>query len=429
MPARNVNAHSHLSLHTHACTEVRAPREVKTDRQDKSGSKNRGAAKKGGGGGKGTWGKPGDEMTETPIDPSDPIYDAAEDDPYVLVSRHETEAGVAAKLGVPTESGAGAGAGYASSPPRDSYMRSRAGGASDGGMTLPEFKARIKPIIEEMFDSEDMAEVARSVGEMGAPAYHWELVKRAMTSAMDKRERERELASRMISELYGKVLSVDQVGKGFERAFELADDLKLDIPDVHKFVAQFLARAVADEVLPPSFLGDAEVERLGGDIIKQARTLLSMKHGTARLEKVWGPGSAQAPVEELKVSIDMIIQELFLSNDLAEALRCVRELAVPHFHHEVVKRAIVHGIDHNDRERALASALFKDLNAAEILSQDQAARGFARVKEALPDLSLDTPAAPSVYDGFVERALADGVIAEAPATPKPAEGEAEATTA
>lgn len=41
----------------------------KDDRRVSSNLKARGAAKKGGGGGKGTWGKPGDEMDDTPLDP------------------------------------------------------------------------------------------------------------------------------------------------------------------------------------------------------------------------------------------------------------------------------------------------------------------------------------------------------------------------
>lgn len=41
---------------------------------------------------------------------------------------------------------------------------------------------------------------------------------------------------------------MDQIGKGFERLLELADDLELDNPDAHKMLAQFLGRAVVDEV-------------------------------------------------------------------------------------------------------------------------------------------------------------------------------------
>ena len=79
---------------------------------------------------------------------------------------------------------------------------------------------------------------------------------------MDKMGREREMVSRLISDLYGaNVVSSNQVGKAFERLFEQADDLELDAPDFRLILCNFLARAVVDEVLPPSFL---QVRVFGG---------------------------------------------------------------------------------------------------------------------------------------------------------------------
>lgn len=56
-----------------------------------------------------------------------------------------------------------------------------------------------------------------------------------------------------------------------------------------------------------------------------------------------------APVADLKLAspIDLHCraQEFLLSRQLEEAARCVRELACPHFHHEVVKRAVVSALD------------------------------------------------------------------------------------
>ena len=69
-----------------------------------------------------------------------------------------------------------------------------------------------------------------------------------------------------------------------------------------KLIAQFLARAVVDEVLPPSFLQDPLVEGMGGEMVEQAKVLLSIKHGVVRLENVWGPGEGST-VAELKKEI------------------------------------------------------------------------------------------------------------------------------
>ena len=72
-------------------------------------------------------------------------------------------------------------------------------------------------------------------------------------------------------------------------------------------MSTFLARAVVDELLPPSFLSDRLVVRIGGDVVEVAKKKLSINHGTVRLEKGWGPGDGR-PVEELKVSIDQLLQ-------------------------------------------------------------------------------------------------------------------------
>ena len=49
-------------------------------------------------------------------------------------------------------------------------------------------------------------------------------------------------------------------GKGFELIFETMDDVIVDVHDADVMVSKFIARAVADEILPPSFLSDPVVQ-------------------------------------------------------------------------------------------------------------------------------------------------------------------------
>lgn len=51
-----------------------------------------------------------------------------------------------------------------------------------------------------------------------------------------------------------QVLLPEQVRKGFTAVFEALEDLKLDVPDVAAIAATFVARAVIDDILPPSFV-------------------------------------------------------------------------------------------------------------------------------------------------------------------------------
>lgn len=374
----------------------------KTDRAGLKG--HRGAAKKGGGGGAFTWGKPGDELTpESKIEKGDPNYDSQEDDPnIVLVSTEEQMVRQALRSGVPvTRHGSFMDNDY---DPYTSFQRKAP------KVSLTEFKQRAIKITDEYLVSEEQGEFITAIKELQSPMLHYELVRRMITLAMERKERERELISLILTEMRGQgILSIEQCGKGFERLFEIVDDVVLDVPNARKFIAQFLARAVADEVLPPAFLSDPLIEGMGGEIVEQAKVLLSIKHGLVRLERVWGPSDGSS-VEVLKEEIKMMLEEFLSSSDMDEVCVCVKRLNVPHFHHEIIKRAIVIAMDKKDREKAMMSSLFAEMYAREIISAQQMTLGFQRLYEALPDLELDTPGATKILEIFATQALKDGCL-------------------
>lgn len=117
------------------------------------------------------------------------------------------------------------------------------------------------------------------------------------------------------------------------------DDLVLDTPDAHTVLGNFMARAIADDCIPPKFIlsykGHVDTE-LAGKALCRADTLLNMKHGLVRLDNVWGVGGGLRPVKYLIKQIVLLLKEYLCSGDIEEASRCLRELEVPHFHHELV---------------------------------------------------------------------------------------------
>lgn len=347
-------------------------------------TKSREAMKKMGGGKKGLWGKPQDVLTVPAVDTGDPNFDSEGEDNVVLVANAP-----------PIPTGLYRDVDFDYGPPAK--------------MNLPEFKVAITNILLEYFVGGDMDEVQRSLLELDSEVFHYEVVKRGIAMSMEKHEKEREMFSRLVSELYPKVLTTKQVGKGFERLFETIDDLSLDSPNARSMLITFLARAVVDEVLPPSFLMDPLVMQLGGSIVDNAKKKLSINHATARLEKGWGPGDGR-PVDELKVAIDQLVQEYLLSGDKTEATNCVRELHVPHFHHEVVKRAITNAVGTTEEQCVSMSALFDHLIQDDVLTTDQLRHGMGRVQQSLPDLTLDVPGAPTFVSGFVQRAESAGYL-------------------
>ena len=279
-------------------------------------------------------------------------------------------------------------------------------------MTLTQYKRAIEPIIKEYFDSSDMDELLICIQEINVPSYTYEFVKRAVNMSFDRSDRERELVSKLFSMGYPDVFSTNMLGKGFERLFELIDEIEKDAPKARDMLATFVARAVVDDILPPAFLSDAVVCNLGGDIIEYAKRMLSRDHGGAKIEKSWGPGDGR-PVEELKVAIDQIFQEFLVSGDKEEACNCLKVLRSPHFFHEVVKRAVVQSMDSNEDQQKSMSSLLLELSNSEILTKYQTIKGYDRLYALIDDIKLDTPNAADILQKFTLRAIDDGLLPNA----------------
>lgn len=295
------------------------------------------------------------------------------------------------------------------SPPRNSYLAELRASMPKASMTLSQYKKTIQNSLKEFFVSGDVDELIRSVQELGAHEYSYELVKRAVSMSLDRSFREKELVSVLFSTAFPDFLSTNVIGKGFERLFELIDDIEKDVPTAKEDLSTFLARCVVDEVLPPSFLSDIVVCNLGGEIVDHAKRMLSRDHSGAKLEHSWGPGDGR-PVEEMKVAIDQLLQEYLLSRQLDEVVRCVRELNAPQFHHELVKRAVTQAVDKSEDQRLAMSSMLAYLVAEDVLSLQQCLKGFKRVRDVMDDLTLDTPNTPTIIAEFESRAVHDGIL-------------------
>jgi programmed cell death protein 4 len=307
---------------------------------------------------------------------------------------------------------------YEADLPRSSASKLIMTASIPGSFDATEFKTIVTKRIQELFVSEDVSDFVDNIADLKAPALNFEVVRRLITVAIERNSRECELASRALARLSEEeVLSVDDMAQGFERVFQLADDLELDTPQAKDFISRFLARAVADECIPPSFLTDKYIETLGGVIVQRAKSLLSISHAAARLSRVWGPSALvqsddddEGYVSVLKGEIKLLLTEYLNSGDIDEAVVCVKRLDAPHYHHELVKRAVVFALDGKQRQRAMMSTLIYELFLRGVLSSVQVALGFRRLAEEVEDLELDTPGAGKVLQIFFDQAVSDGII-------------------
>ncbi|WOH10611.1 hypothetical protein DCAR_0730080 [Daucus carota subsp. sativus] len=356
-----------------AARPIKAPANYKTAaeicvrhvRRTRSGKYVR--VKKDGGGGKGTWGKVLDTGAEYRIDRNDPNYDSSEE-PYLLIGSIVND-------------------------------------------PLDEYKKAVVSIIEEYFSTGDVDVAASDLRVLGSGEYHPYFLKRLVSMAMDRHDKEKEMASVLLSALYGDIIPSTQISQGFFMILESADDLSVDILDAVDILALFIARAVVDDILPPAFITRAKLalpESSKGFQALQTceKSYLSATHHAELVVRRWG-GSTQVTVDEVKKKIANLLKEYVESGDTSEACRCIRELGVAFFHHEVVKRALIQAMEIPAAETAILK-LLKEAAVEGLVSSSQMVKGFARLAERLDDLALDIPSAKTWFESLVPRAITQG---------------------
>ncbi|XP_073019192.1 MA3 DOMAIN-CONTAINING TRANSLATION REGULATORY FACTOR 2 [Primulina eburnea] len=325
-----------------------------------------GRPKKGGCGGKGTWGGLLDTEDGHVIDPDDPNY-----------TSHEEED---------------------KSIPRTNPK-------------FEEFKKKATVIVEEYFDNDDVISTADELRELEMPSYNYYFVKKLISMAMDRHDKEKEMASILLSKLYGDVVDSPQLYKGFQKLVESADDFIVDIPDTIDVLALFIARAIVDDILPPSFLtktvNNLSKNSIGFDVIKRAeKGYLSAPLHSETIERRWG-GNKNKTVQDLKIKIDDLLKEYVASGDIKEALRCIKDLNVPHFNHEAVKRVLIMVMENRQAESCLLELLRR---AAEegLINSSQISKGFGRTIDLVDDLTLDIPNAKLLLQSLISKAASEG---------------------
>ncbi|XP_035908842.1 programmed cell death protein 4 [Anopheles stephensi] len=347
-------------------------RKWKNSRRSRNGY-GRGLPKKGGAGRKGVWGKPGSEVyDELDEDPNDPNFDI---DAYN--SMHNVEL----KEIVPQ-------------------------------MTEAEVVKKLEAIILEYFEHGDTHEVADALDDLLQPGMKPLVTKTVVAVAFDHKQSQRELTSVLISDLYGRIVTREDICAGFDLLLANLPDIMLDTPDAPHLLGNFIARAVADDCIPPKYAYQSDREDLdqhGQAALVRATTLLSMHDGWGQLDNVWGVGGALRPVQTITQQMSYLLQEYLLSRDLSEAQRSIKELEVPHFHHELIYEAIIMTLEAlNESTEVAICELFRTLDSTCIVTPEQMEQGFRRVYEDMTDIVLDIPLAYSILDRFIQRCQRTG---------------------
>lgn len=345
----------------------------------------RGLPKKQGGGGKGTWGRLGEELySERTLDNKDPNYDSEELDRDIMY-----------KPVVPE-------------------------------WNEDEIVKTLKPMLREYFEHGQQDEVFESLKGINISGRKYMVPVVLITLSMEMKNEFRELASALLKRLFQPLPPKEAgdatpgVGQGVyfanvedlrQSILDLCDNLPelvLDTPDACKVLGRFIARAISDNIIDQNILimiSDAAAlndDEYGSACSREARLLLSIPH--YNLSHIWGVGGGNQPMMVLKMKINLLLKEYLSSSDSEEAIRCITDLDVPHFNHEVVYEAVIMVIELSDERSAnMMVHLFKRLSDTAVVTQDQLSHGFKRVYGEMADLSIDVPNAYSQLRNFVQK--------------------------
>ncbi|XP_004066380.1 programmed cell death protein 4 [Oryzias latipes] len=341
-----------------------SPKSKLMDRKTRLG-KGRGLPKKGGAGGKGVWGRSGELYEPVKVDEKDPNFD--EDQENCV---YETVV-----------------------PPLEES----------------DFEKTVAPIVQEYFEHGDTNEVAELLSELNLGPMRSEVPSLAVSLALEAKASHRELTSRLLADLCGSVLSHRDMEKSFDKLLVELPDLVLDTPGAPQLVGQFIARAVNDQILSKTYIDgyrgkvDCEYARAALD---RAVVLLKMSKGGLRIDGQWSIGGGQRSVTQLIKEVNLLLKEYILSGDLKEAERCLRDLEVPHFHHEFVYEAIVMVLESKGEKMfKMILQLLKSLSVSSIITVDQIRRGYERVYMDIAEINIDVPRAYYLLEQFVEKSF------------------------
>lgn len=350
-------------------------RRWKNSRRSRNGH-GRGLPKKGGAGGKGVWGLLGSEILEEVCeDQNDPNYDSEINDKNIELREVIPD------------------------------------------ITPEEFFKMAEPIVLEYYEHGDTHEVALSFDEILTGQLRPYVTSVLVQISMDHKDSQREMTSVLISDLYGRVVTGRDIEKGFDILQENLPDLILDTPEAPQILANYMARAVADDCIPPKYITKPvdfdSMNEYAVAAVKKADVLLHMKQGLAHLDNVWGMGGPLRPVKFITREMTLLLKEYLSSRDIQEAHRCLRALEVPHFHHELVYEAIVMALESlsASTEEAMCE-LLKSLDQACLVLPATMEQGFQRVYDDMADIVLDVPLAYIILDRFVERCSNAGFLTD-----------------
>eukprot|EP01100_Stratorugosa_tubuloviscum_P000412 TRINITY_DN1093_c0_g2_i1.p1 TRINITY_DN1093_c0_g2~~TRINITY_DN1093_c0_g2_i1.p1 ORF type:complete len:335 (-),score=164.56 TRINITY_DN1093_c0_g2_i1:31-1035(-) len=272
-------------------------------------------------------------------------------------------------------------------------------------------------IARQYFEFFEEDEVLRTAEDLTAEEFG-QLIKKLIVISLDKSAYERELTSQLLAYLRNEY-KPENFEIGFIMIFNSINDLKLDIPNIEQCIANYIFRALSDEVIVPAFINNIEIEsQLAKESIRLANAQFNdHRHRGERIQNIWGPGTLHS-VKKLKEEIKKIIGEYITIQDKDELANSVRALNAPSFHWQIVKQTIRVAIENINQSSILLQLLY-ELYSIGLLSLIHIEKGFYLNFLFLNDLKLDIPRAEILLNQFTQLAKQEKILSNTFQPPQP----------
>ncbi|ELR15137.1 MIF4G domain containing protein [Acanthamoeba castellanii str. Neff] len=111
-------------------------------------------------------------------------------------------------------------------------------------------------LLEEYILSYDELEAGECIKELKAPEYHYKVVSKAVAKAIERKEEQRKLISKLLFQLHTEqnILSAESIAQGFADVLQAIEEVDVDSPKASSYLGNLIGQAVLDEILPLSFL-------------------------------------------------------------------------------------------------------------------------------------------------------------------------------
>ena len=137
---------------------------------------------------------------------------------------------------------------------------------------------------------------------------------------------------------------------------------------------------------------------------------LSDPHFAERMSRVWGI-KAGLELQDTQKAFSEAIHEYANSGDVEEMRRILHGLAVPYYHHELVKRIFMYLFEH-EGTRDIMTRLLDQLFVSGDISDTQMLVGLQRISQNFRQIQIDNPESKEQFESVLNHALSQSWIDE-----------------